>query len=133
MKKIKHLYTKEGASLSGNEYDAYPRPQMQRDSFLSLNGKWMLTYGKGEKINITVPYPPESILSGVFKNLGKDPHIIYTKSFSLPKGFVRDRVILNFGAVDQICSVYLNDCYVGKNVGGYNHFSFDITKELMRR
>ena len=130
MKKIKHLYTKEGASLSGNEYDAYPRPQMQRDSFLSLNGKWMLTYGKGEKINITVPYPPESILSGVFKNLGKDPHIIYTKSFSLPKEFVRDRVILNFGAVDQICSVYLNDCYVGKNVGGYNHFSFDITKYL---
>ena len=133
MKQIKHLYTAEGAELTGEEYNTYPRPQMVRDSFFSLNGKWMLTYGKGEKININVPYPPESILSGVFKNMGKSPALTYTKSFSLPNDFKKDRVILHFGAVDQVCEVYINDCYVGKNVGGYNHFSFDITKYLLEK
>ena len=130
MKEIKHLYTEDGARLNGEEYNIYPRPQLRRDSFFSLNGKWLLTYGKGEKININVPYPPESILSGVFKNMGKDPTLVYTRTFTLPKGFKKDRVILNFGAVDQICRVYVNGAYVGKNVGGYNHFSFDITSFL---
>ena len=130
MKKIKHLYTKEGESLNGQEYNVYPRPQLKRESFYSLNGTWRLTYGDNQKINITVPYPPESILSGVFKDMGKDPHLEYEKEFALPKGFVKDRVILNFGAVDQICTVYLNGKQVGKNEGGYNHFSCDITKEL---
>ena len=130
MKKIKHLYTKEGERLSGQEYNVYPRPQLKRDSFYSLNGTWRLTYGDNQKINITVPYPPESILSGVFKDMGKDPHLEYEREFTLPKGFVKDRVILNFGAVDQICTVYLNGKQVGKNEGGYNHFSCDITNEL---
>ncbi|MBQ2825506.1 MAG: glycoside hydrolase family 2, partial [Clostridia bacterium] len=130
MKKIKHLYTKEGQSLSGEEYNVYPRPQLKRDSFYSLNGKWRLTYGAGEQINITVPYPPESILSGVFKDMGKDPSLVYEREFTLPKSFKRDRVILNFGAVDQVCAVFVNNVYVGKNEGGYNHFSFDITNCL---
>lgn len=130
-KEIRHLYTKEGEALTGREYDLYyPRPQLKRDSFLSLNGQWLLSYGKEEKIKINVPYPPESILSGVFKNMGKDPHLTYTRSFTLPKGFVRDRVILHFGAVDQVCTVFVNGDYVGKHVGGYNSFSFDITKYL---
>ena len=132
MKKINHLYTKAGAELNGKEYNVYPRPQLKRASFLSLNGKWTLTYGKEQKIAINVPYPPESLLSGVFKDMGKDPFVTYTRGFTLPRGFKRDKVILNFGAVDQICKVYINDCYIGKNVGGYNRFSFDITKYLLK-
>ncbi len=131
MKQIKHLYTSRGKELTGTEYDSYPRPQLRRDSFLSLNGKWTLILDDGQRLPINVPYPPESLLSGVFKDMGKDPHYTYTRSFTLPKGFKKDRVIINFGAVDQICKVYINDCYVGKNVGGYNHFSFDITKYLL--
>ena len=133
MKKIKHLYTAEGQNLTGEEYNVYPRPQLKRNSFLSLNGKWTLILDKGQRLSINVPYPPESVLSGVFRDMGKDPTYTYTRGFTLPKGFKRDRVILNFGAVDQICKVYINDCYVGKNVGGYNHFSFDITKYLLDR
>ena len=128
--KIKHLYTKEGEALNGNEYDVYPRPQLKRDSFYSLNGKWTLTYGKGERAEILVPYPPESILSGVFEDMGKDPVLEYERKFTLPCGFKRDRVIINFGAVDQICQVYINGNLVGKNEGGYNSFSFDITEHL---
>ena len=131
MNKIKHLYTEGGKTLSGEEYNIYPRPQLKRDSFLSLNGKWTLVLNGGQRLPITVPYPPESLLSGVFKDMGKDPSYAYTRSFTLPNGFKKDRVIINFGAVDQICKVYVNDCYVGKNVGGYNHFSFDITNYLL--
>ena len=131
MKEIKHLYTLRGEGLTGEEYNSYPRPQLKRNSFFSLNGKWTLITHDGQKAEITVPYPPESILSGVFKDMGKDPHYTYTRSFTLPKDFVKDRVIINFGAVDQICKVYINGNYVGKNVGGYNHFSFDITKYLL--
>ena len=133
MKKIKHLYTAEGQNLTGEEYNVYPRPQLKRNSFLSLNGKWTLILDKGQRLSINVPYPPESVLSGVFRDMGKDPTYTYTRGFTLPKGFKRDRVILSFGAVDQICKVYINDCYVGKNLGGYNHFSFDITKYLLDR
>ena len=127
---IKHLYTQAGENLTGDEYNVYPRPQLKRDSFFSLNGKWHLRYGKNHEININVPYPPESILSGVFKDMGKDPFLVYTKEFTLPKGFIRDRVILHFGAVDQVCTVFINGHNVGKNVGGYNSFSFDITQYL---
>ena len=133
MKQINHLYTKRGKELTGAEYDSYPRPQLKRDSFLSLNGKWTLVLNDGQRLPINVPYPPESLLSGVFRDMGKDPHYTYTRSFTLPKGFKKDKVIINFGAVDQICKVYINDCYVGKNVGGYNHFSFDITKYLLEK
>ena len=129
--KIRHLYTSEGDALKGKEYDSYyPRPQMRRDSFFSLNGLWQLSYGKGEKIKINVPFPPESILSGVFKDMGKDPHLTYTRTFTLPKDFIKDRVILHFGAVDQVCTVFLNDNQIGKNTGGYNSFSIDITRYL---
>ena len=128
---IKHLFTKQGEAFTGKEYDEYyPRPMLKRDSFFSLNGKWHLKYGDGQEIFINVPFAPESILSGVFKSFNKDVHLTYTKKFTLPKGFLKDRVIINFGAVDQICVVYLNGHKVGKNVGGYNSFSFDITDFL---
>ena len=130
MKEIKHLYTKEGKALTGEEYNVYPRPQLVRDSFFSLNGKWQITMSNGQAYDINVPYPPESILSGVTVDLGKDPEYTYSRSFTLPQDFKKDRVILHFGAVDQICKVYLNGSYLGENVGGYNHFSFDITDYL---
>ena len=130
MKEINHLYTKEGKNLTGEEYNVYPRPQLVRSSFFSLNGKWQITLNNGQSLDINVPYPPESVLSGVGMDLGKDPEYTYFRSFTLPQNFKRDRVILHFGAVDQICKVYINDCFVGENVGGYNHFSFDITDYL---
>ena len=34
------LYTPEGEALRGTPWQVYPRPQMKRDSYLNLNGKW---------------------------------------------------------------------------------------------
>ena len=121
------LYTANGENIGAMPWNVYPRPRLVRDSFFCLNGEWELTATDGEKYKIKVPFPPESVLSGVGKRMGAKPHIIYKKSFSLPEGFVRERVILHFGAVDQIAEVSLNGKFLGKHIGGYEHFSFDIT------
>ena len=122
------LYTVDGEKLSGMPWNVYPRPRLVRDSFFCLNGEWEFTATDGEQYKIIVPFPPESALSGVGKRMGANPYIIYKKSFSLSKDFVHERIILHFGAVDQIAEVILNGKLLGKHIGGYEHFSFDITE-----
>ena len=40
--KFEYLYTPEGECLPETPWNVYPRPQMRRDSFFCLNGKWKL-------------------------------------------------------------------------------------------
>lgn len=114
----------------------YPRPQLKRDSYLSLNGEWDYCICKKGEFNgkldgkILVPYCPECQLSGVNRQLQKDEELHYFRTFSLPENFLKDRLLLNVGACDQITEVYLNDNLVGKNYGGYLAFSFDLTPYL---
>ena len=108
-----------------NKYDSYyPRPLLRRDSFLSLNGQWLLN---GKPIN--VPFAPESDEADYKGDLNE---IVYTKTFTLPDGFLKEnqKVILHFGAVDQICDVYLNDSHMIHHEGGYLPFKIDITEHL---
>ena len=111
-------------------WNEYPRPQLERDSFLCLNGKWELRCNGDVLGDILVPYPPESKLSGIGKTFSKGDVLDYERTFTLPEGFRKDRVRLHFGAVDQICTVYVNDIEVGRHEGGYLPFSFDITDVL---
>ena len=129
--KFAELYTAEGENLPETPWNVYPRPQMRRDSFLCLNGEWKLFIG-GEEHKITVPFPPESLLSGLHTRIPKRAEIVYKKKFYLPDGFIKGRVLLHFGAVDQIARVKFNGKCIGKHVGGYAPFCFDIT-ELLRR
>ena len=112
-------------------FSEYPRAQMKRESYLCLNGKWQFELkNNGKSVfsgEITVPFPPESRISGVEREVGKEDVMIYSRSFALPEGFNKGRVILHFGAVDQRCEIYVNGTRVGENVGGYLPFSFDIT------
>ena len=123
----------EDADVS--DWSAHPRPQMKRDSYLSLVGKWSLSVSgkKGVKAlgDIVVPYPPESRLSGIERELKKGEKYIYEKTFSIPESMVGKRVILHFGAVDQIAEVALNGSAVGSHEGGYLPFEFDITDALI--
>ena len=109
----------------------YPRPQFRRDSFLNLNGEWDLSVLKNGALSpvgtITVPYPPESELSGIKRQLQDDEQYVYSKTFSFASDFIKDKVILHFGAVDQIAKVKVNDASAGEHIGGYLPFSFDIT------
>lgn len=104
-------------------WQAYPRPQMKRKSFFSLNGEWEMNHEP-----IRVPFSPQADLSGNVRH--GVLYMSYTKHFTLPKHFVEERVLLHFGAVDQVCEVMVNDHLVGKHEGGYLPFSFDVTNYL---
>lgn len=114
----------------------YPRPQMERKSYFNLNGFWDYAISKTETEpfqydgSILVPFSPESILSRVKRSPAADELMWYKRSFALPDRFNVGRVLINFGAVDQLCKVYLNGRLVGEHVGGYLPFSFDITEHL---
>ena len=128
------LHTPFESDASTSWEKEYPRPQMKRDSYLSLCGSWELSCKTAETEEplgtIRVPFPPESRLSGIERQLKKDEQYIYRKTFSIPDGFNHGRVLLHFGAVDQIATVYINDIRVGDHTGGYLPFSLDITNAL---
>ena len=111
----------------------YPRPQLYRDSYLSLNGEWEYAFRCDENIpdkwdgKILVPYSPETELSGVNKVLKPNEWLFYKLEFSLKDFVIKDKVLLHFLGVDQIASVYLNDHYLGQHIGGFLPFEFDIT------
>ena len=77
----------------------YPRPQLKRDSFFNLNGKW--DCGQVVPGALRQAQEPQVSLSGLTRQS-------YNTKFSLPSNFIKDRVLLNFGAVDQIASVFID-------------------------
>ena len=109
----------------------YPRPQMKRDSYLSLCGVWDLSVEKKGVVTplseIVVPFSPETRPSGVNRALEKNERYIYEKVFELSRDFTQQKLLLHFGAVDQIAQVWVNDTYLGEHVGGYLPFTFDVT------
>ena len=115
-------------------WDEYPRPQLRRDSYLSLCGEWELSASSsaGEVAlgSITVPYPPESRISGIGKAPKNSEFFVYRKSFTLPEKMIGKRVIIHFGAADQEVVVEINGKRVGVHEGGYLPFEFDITGEI---
>ena len=138
MKKVKTINLKtpfeENLKTNNIPFSEYPRPQLVRDSYLCLNGEWdfKILNNNTEKYNgkITVPFPPESRISGVEREILKNDTLIYERKFFLPPDFLKDKLILHFGAVDQYCTVLLNGKTVGSNTGGYLPFSFDITEYI---
>ncbi len=124
-------------AMCDNPLKEYPRPQMERDIWLNLNGMfdYAITDEKTEwpeKFDgqIRVPFAIESCLSGVCKRITASDRLWYKKSFTLPKAFLEKRVLLHFGAVDWECKVYVNKSFIGSHTGGYCPFTFDITDAL---
>ena len=110
----------------------YPRPQFKRDSYICLNGYWEYAIRKEENIpdsfdgQILVPYSPEVEKSGVNKTIMPDDYLFYRLKTTIPTSFIKDKVILHFGAVDQIAEVFINGQFAIKHVGGFLPFSMDI-------
>lgn len=114
--------------MEQNSWDRYyPRPQLRRDSFFPLNRGWTLN---GRPIQ--VPWPPQAPLSGWKGGVGDV--LRYETAFTLPEGFAPPdhRVLLHFGAVDQVAEVWVNGVSVTRHEGGYLPFSADITAGLRR-
>ena len=110
----------------------YPRMQLQRDSYFNLNGVWEYQItglkeepkpGKWKKI--IVPFALGSKLSGADDILQPNQALWYRKQFAYKPSVAH--TWLNFEAVDQVCTVYLNGIKAGSHIGGYAPFSLDIT------
>lgn len=97
-------------------FSTYPRPQLKRDSYICLNGKW--------DDGVLVPFPLESELSGF---LGDASTHTYKRNFEIPTDFIKNKVLLHFQAVDLKAKVYVDGEKIGEHIGGYLPFSFDIT------
>ncbi len=115
----------------------YPRPMLVREAWQNLNGLWdyaivakdaaQPTQWNGQ---ILVPYPVESALSGVMKTAGPDHRLWYRRTFAVPTDWNGKQVRLHFGGVDWETTVWVNGQELGTHRGGYDGFSFDITKAL---
>ena len=120
------LLTESGEELLAKQEDAwqvYPRPQMKREGWHILNGEWKLN---GKKIRM--PFPPQAFLSGFSGEVGNQ--LTYEKEFVILDSFTKERILLHFGAVDQLATVYVNGKEVGYHEGGYLPFSCDITNAV---
>ena len=115
----------------------HPNPQFEREDWVNLNGEWEFELDRGvsgidrkfyERTSlsskITVPFCPESVLSGV-GNTDYLNCVWYLKRVKIEK--CDKRVILHFGAVDYESYVYINGKEAYHNIGGYVGFDIDIT------
>ena len=123
--------------LPANALPKYPRPQMVRNDWLNLNGLWEYEITDANEkqpevfsAKILVPYPIESSLSGVRKQLKPQERLWYKRHFIIPKRWTGKRILLHFGAVDWQATVYVNGHNLGTHQGGYDAFTFDITDVL---
>lgn len=123
----------------------YPRPQLVRSAWVSLDGTWEFAYDddgvglaehweRSDRLDrrIQVPFPPESAASGI-GDPASHPICWYRREVTADE--LRDaggegRYVLHFGAVDYEAMVWIDGVLVGTHRGGQAPFSFDITDSL---
>ena len=118
----------------------YPRPQFERSTWVNLNGTWTYEFdsdntgnkrnlptSKGLSGTITVPFCPESKLSGV-NHTDFIKRIWYQRSLTIPTDWENKKILLHFGAVDYVTEIYLDGRMVGFHFGGSTPFSIDLTQ-----
>lgn len=123
-----------------NALPEYPRPQLTRDAWRNLNGRWQFAaaeageqppVGRTLPERILVPYPVESQLSGLERH---EDRMWYRRTFTVPADWhigSGTRLQLNFQAVDWQAEVYVNGHKVAEHRGGYDRFSADVTDALL--
>jgi len=113
----------------------YPRPQLRRHTWYSLNGDWDFAldppgrWARPDEVEwhtrIRVPFAPESRASGI-GDTGFYRACWYRRRVEIDPP-ADARLILRFGAVDYHATVWVNGICVGDHEGGYTPFSFDVT------
>ena len=133
-----NIMTPWGENLAPkNVHPEYPRPQMKRADWQNLNGLWQYAITPKDSAKpasfqgeILVPFAPQSALSGVGRPVTANDALWYERTFRVPSKWLKEHVMLNFGAVDWKAEVWVNDVKIGEHTGGYTPFSLDITNAL---
>ncbi|KUN35483.1 beta-galactosidase [Streptomyces longwoodensis] len=115
----------------------YPRPQFVRDAWLNLNGTWQFETDRSDSgrerglagrplaDTITVPFCPESALSGIGDTDFLEA-VWYRRTVTVPADWAGSRVLLHFGAVDHDTTVWVNGVEVARHRGGFTPFTADL-------
>lgn len=76
---------------------------------------------------ITVPFAPESSLSGIGAEDFLEA-VWYRRTVTVPTDWGGQRVLLHFQAVDHDATVWVNGTEAGRHRGGFTGFSLDVTE-----
>lgn len=115
----------------------HPRPDMQRNHWINLNGSWEFVETDDDNAkflepasqyldHIIVPFCRESELSGLNRK-----HFVrnvwYRRNFTIPSDWKENRVLLHIGACDWRTQVWVNGNLCGEHFGGSAPITCDIT------
>ncbi len=120
-----------------------PNPQFARPGWQDLNGEWRFRFddeGIGRRDRwftnpelldrtITVPFPPESQLSGIH-DTEFHPIAWYAREITDTRAADGDRLLIQFGAVDYEATVWVDGVQVGTHRGGHTPFTCDVSDAL---
>lgn len=128
--------------------EGYPRPQLCRPDWVSLNGAWDFDLDPSEiglrdrwyaddqdsksfALQIEVPYPPGSELSGVLQDSPETvPDVVWYARTITPEELARagtgSELRLNFEAVDFAADVWVDGQHAATHKGGYTPFSVSL-------
>lgn len=132
---LRPLYTPWGETLDADHVlEEYPRPQLRRKDYHSLNGYWDYCFGEATPGvpfapdgQILVPFSPESLLSGVNRQLKPGETLWYQRTITLTRpNALLSRCLLHFDAVDQEATVYLNGEKIAEHHCGYLPFTVEF-------
>ena len=126
--------------------DTAPNPQFARVGWLDLTGTWKFRYDDGDvglmsgwcndafvddSLDILVPYPPESELSGIGET-SFHPWVWYQRGLPQPDSDADERTLIHFGAVDHEATVWISGVLVGRHVGGSSPFTINVATDWLR-
>jgi len=124
-------------AVSAHSRRGYPRPLLRRREWFDLTGEWEFALDPEGSFQdprevtfdrrIVVPFAVESVRSGIGD---PSPHRAcwYRRRWTPPALDGDQKLLLHFGAVDYLATVFCDGQMIARHEGGYTPFSVDLTR-----